>query len=145
MANFVFNVAKGKVAEKVADGATIKLLVLKAADTDAVLKDLDDIAAILANVNTTEADFTNYARKTLASLAVNVDDTNDDVDVDAADVVFTAAGGATNNNCVDVIIYEEVAGGDANCIPLVMLDAVFTTDGNDVTLVFGANGFYTAT
>ena len=144
MADFVYNVALGKVAEKVADGATIKLLVLKAAAADATLKDLDTIALILANGSTTEADFTNYARKTLASLTVTVDDAADDVDVDCADVTFTAAGGASNNTTTDVIIYEDVDGSDANAIPLVQLDAVFTTDGNDVTLQFGANGFYTA-
>lgn len=144
MADFVYNVALGKVAEKVADGATIKLLVLKAAAADATLKDLDTIALILANGSTTEADFTNYARKTLASLTVTVDDTADDVDVDCADVTFTSAGGASNNTTTDVIIYEDVDGTDANAIPLVQLDAVFTTDGNDVTLQFGANGFYTA-
>lgn len=144
MANFVFNVAKGKVAEKVADGATIKLLVLKAAASDATNKDFDTIAAILAGGNT-EADFTNYARATLGSLTATADDTADVMKVDCADVTFTSAGGATNNTTTDVIIYEHVAGGDANCIPLVQLDAVFTTDGNNVTLTIHADGFFNAT
>jgi hypothetical protein len=143
MANFVYNVGLGRVAEKVADGATIKLLVLKAADADATLKDADTVAAVLANAGTTEADFTNYARATLASLTVTVDDSGNKVDVDAADVVFTAAGGASNNTTTDVIIYEEVTT-DSDSIPLVQLDAVFTTDGNDVTLQFGANGWFSA-
>lgn len=144
MADFIFNQALGRVAEKAADGATLKLLVLKAADTDAVLKDLDTVAAVLANASTTEADFTNYARKTLASVTVTVDDAGDAVEVDCADVVFTAAGGVTNNATTDVVIYEDVDGTDANAIPLVQLDAVFTTDGNDVTLQIHADGFYGA-
>jgi hypothetical protein len=144
MANFVYNIALGRIAEKVADGATIKLLVLKAAAADSVLKDLDTVAAILANGSTDEADFTNYARATLGSLTVTVDDSTDSVSVDCADVVFTSAGGASNNTTTDVIIYEEVAGGDANCIPLVQLDAVFTTDGNNVTLQMNAAGFFGA-
>jgi hypothetical protein len=144
MSNFVFNCALGRIVEKVADGATLKMLVLKVANTDATLKDLDTVAAVLASGSTAEANFTNYARKTLAGVAATVNDSTDSVKVDCDDVTFTAAGGATNNTTTDVLIYEEVAGGDANCIPLVLLDAVFTTDGNDVTLQINANGFFGA-
>ena len=144
MADIVFNVALGKVAEKAADGATLKLLVLKAAGTDAALKDLDTVSAVLAEGSTSEADFTNYSRATLGSITVTVDDSGDTVKVDCADVTFSSAGGATNNTCTDVVIYEEVTN-DSDSIPLVMLDASFTTDGNDVTLQFNANGFFSAT
>ena len=143
MADIVFNVALGKVAEKAADGATRKLLVLKAAGTDAALKDLDTVSAVLAEGSTSEADFTNYSRATLGSITVTVDDSGDTVKVDCADVTFSSAGGATNNTCTDVVIYEEVTN-DSDSIPLVMLDASFTTDGNDVTLQFNANGFFSA-
>lgn len=143
MANFVYNVGLGRVAEKAADGATLKLLVLKAADADATLKDLDTVADVLAQGGTTEADFTNYARATLGSITVTVVDGQDRVDVDCADVVFSSAGGATNNTCTDVVIYEEVTN-DADSVPLCQLDASFTTDGNDVTLQFNAQGFYSA-
>ncbi|MEM8668738.1 MAG: hypothetical protein AAGG48_14555 [Planctomycetota bacterium] len=145
MANFIFNVAKGRIAEKVSDGATLGLLLLKAADTDAVLRDLDTIADILANASTTESDFTNYARATLANVAATVDDANDDVDVDCDDVLFASAGGASNNNNVAAIIFEDVGGADASRIPLCKFDAVFTTDGNDVTIGIPAGGFYTST
>lgn len=146
MADFVFNQGLGKVAEKAADGATLKLLILKNAAADSVLKDLDDVAAILANGSTDEADFTNYARATLASVTVTVDDANDRTEVDAADVVFSSAGGASNNtiSAGKAVIYEDVDTTDANAIPLVSLDVVFTTDGNDVTISFDANGFYRA-
>lgn len=144
MANFVFNVALGRVAEKVADGGVFKLLVLRAAAADSVLKDLGTVAAVLANGSTNEANFTNYTRKTLAGMTVTVNNGTDSVSVDCNDVVFTSAGGASNNTTTDVIIYEEVAGGDANCIPLVQLDAVFTTDGNNVTLQMNAAGFFGA-
>ena len=143
MADIVFNVALGKVAEKAADGATRKLLVLKAAGTDAALKDLDTVSAVLAEGSTSEADFTNYSRATLGSITVTVDDSGDTVKVDCADVTFSSAGGATNNTCTDVVIYEEVTN-DSDSIPLVMLDASFTTDGNDVTVQFNANGFFSA-
>ena len=144
MADFVYNVGLGRVAEKAADGATLKLLVLKAAGADATLKDLDTVAAVLADGSTTEADFTNYARATLGSVTVTVVDGSDAVQVDCADVTFSSAGGASNNTTTDVIIYEDVDTTDANAIPLVQLDAVFTTDGNDVTLAINASGFYGA-
>lgn len=145
MADFVFNIAKGAVAEKARDGATLELLLLQAADTDAVLKDFDTVSALLGNVSTTEATFTNYARKTLATVTVTVDDTGDVTNVDCADVVFTAAGGATNNTIVKAVIYEEVlAGDDLQAIPLVCLDASFTTNGNDVTLQIHSSGFFGA-
>lgn len=143
MANLVFSIALGRVIEKIADGAVLKMAVLKTAAADATLRDLDTLAAVLASGGTAEADFTNYARPTI-SPTVTVDDANDISRVTAASVTFTSAGGATNNTVAKAVIYEEVAGGDANCIPLVMLDTVFTTDGNNVTINFNANGFYTA-
>ena len=141
MADFVFNIAKGTIKKRVADGATIRALVLKVADTDAALKDLDTVSAVLASGSTAEADFTNYVRKTLASVTATVDDTNDWVTVDAADIVFTAAGGATNNTAAKLIIYDFITNDGAS-IPLIALDCVFTTDGNDVTIVFNAAGFW---
>ena len=144
MANLVFNIAKGKVAEKVADGATIKMLILKSAGADATLLDFNTVAAVIAEGSTVEADFTNYERKTLASLTAAANDTDDKMYVDAADVVYTTAGGASNNTTTDVLIYEDVDTTDANAIPLVLIDCVFTTDGNDVTLQFHANGWFEA-
>ena len=146
MANLVFNVALGRVAEKAADGATLKLLLLRTAASggDAAYKDATTVAALLALSGVAEANFTNYSRKTLANVTVSVNHTTDAVSVDCDDVVYTSAGGATNNTTVDAVIYEEVAGGDANCIPLVLLDCVFTTDGNNVTLQMDAAGFFGA-
>lgn len=142
MSNFVFNVAKGRIAKLVDDGATFKMLVLKSAGTDATLKDLDNIAAVIAEGSTVEADFTNYARKTLASTTKTVDDTNNKVKVDSDDVVFASAGGASNNTTTDYIIYHDVDTTDANAVPLVMVDSPWTTDGNDVTIQFHADGWF---
>jgi hypothetical protein len=68
------------------------MLLLKTAEADATLKDRDDVAAILAN-GSTEADFTNYARKTGLTGTITVDDTNDRVDVDIPDQTWAVAGG----------------------------------------------------
>lgn len=143
MANFVFNVGKGRIRQLILDGADLRALVLKAADTDSAMQDVDTVAALLAGA-ADEADFTNYARVTLASETTTVDDTGNDVNADAADITFTSAGGASNNTTTDLVIYLHVAGGDANCIPLVCLDCVFTTNGQNVTLTFDADGFWGA-
>jgi hypothetical protein len=142
MADFVFNQGLGRVVQLAADAADLRLLVLKTADSDAVHKDADTVAALLATA-AEEADFTNYSRKVLAGVAVTVDDAGDVADVDCDDVVFTAAGGASNNTTTDVVIYLH-GTNDGDSVPLVQLDAVFTTDGNDVTLQMHADGFFGA-
>lgn len=143
MANFVFNVAKGRIRQLILDGADLRALVLQAADTDAAMMDVDNITALLATA-ANEADFTNYARVTLAGEATTVDDTGNDVNADCNDITFTSAGGATNNTTTDLIIYLHDAGGDGSSVPLVCLDCVFTTNGQNVTLQFDADGFWGA-
>lgn len=144
MADFVFNIAKGAVAEKVRDGAAnLLFLLLKVSDTDAVMKDLDDVAALLAGT-ADEADFTNYVRKTAITGTVTVDDTNDRVDVDCPDQTWTAAGGASNNTLTDLIIAYQDTAADSGRVPLVCLDFALTTDGSDVTAQLNASGFFRA-
>jgi len=143
MANFVFNIAKGRIRQLILDGADLRALVLKAADTDAAMMDTDTITALLATA-ADEADFTNYARVTLTGEATTVDDTGNDVNADANDITFTSAGGATNNTTTDLIIYLHSASGDGVSVPLVCLDCVFTTNGQNVTLQFDADGFWGA-
>lgn len=143
MSDLVFNVAKGKVAEKVADDPTkLGVLILKAGEADALLKDRTTIADVLAG--NTEANFTNYGRKTGITGTVTIDQANDRVDVDLPDQTWTSAGGATNNATTRAIIYYEEAAADATRIPLVALDMVATTDGNDLALQLAAAGFYRA-
>lgn len=145
MADIVFNIAKGRVAEKVADGGTYKILLLKSSglEADGTLADHDTVAAVLAAAND-ECDFTNYVRKTLASLTVTVDDTNNRVDVDAADVTWTTAGGASNNTTGKAVIFHDVDGTDANAVPLVALDLVTTTDASDLLVQFASAGWFRA-
>lgn len=144
MADFVFNIAKGAVAEKIRDGATnLLILLLKAAEADATLKDRADVAAILGN-GSTEADFTNYARKTGLTGTITVDNTNDRVDVDIADQTWTSAGGATNNTLTDLVIAYQEAAADASRVPLTLHDFAVTTDGSDLTVQINAAGFYRA-
>jgi NADH dehydrogenase/NADH:ubiquinone oxidoreductase subunit G len=133
MADFVFNVAKGSAGEFAVDDATkFGILLLKTAASDATLKDQDTVAAILAG-GSTEADFTNYTRKTGLTATRTVDDTNDRVDLDLADQTWTAAGGAANNTIVKLIVFYENAAADATRIPVTCHDWAVTTDGSDQT------------
>lgn len=144
MADFVFNIAKGAVAEMVRDGATnVGILLLKVSQSDTLLKEHDDLAALFAAANT-EADFTNYARKEGLTGVVTVDDTNDRVDVDVPDQTWTNAGNGTNNTLTDLIVFYENAAADATRVPLTNHDFEATTDGSDLTAQVNAAGFFRA-
>lgn len=144
MADGVFNIAKGAAAEKVRDGATaLLILLLKANEAEATLRDRDDVAAILAN-GSTEADFTNYARKTGLTGTITVDDTNDRVDVDIPDQTWTAAGGASNNTLTKLIVAYQESAADSGRVPLTHHDFAATTDGSDLTAQINSAGFFRA-
>jgi len=145
MADGVFNIAKGAVAEKIRDaGSNVGVMLLKAAEADNTLDDYDDLAALLGAAGNTEADFTNYARKTGLTGTVSVDDANNQVDADVPDQTWTAAGGTTDNTLVKVIIFYEEGASDAGRIPLTHHDFAVTTDGSDLTAQIASAGFYRA-
>ena len=157
MANGVFNIAKGRVNELMlrvdtndpANSAIIVTL-LKASVADATLEDFDDLAAILADAGNTEADFTNFARKTLTDTDVTTptpDDTNNRQEADIPDQTFTSAGGASNNTLVKMLICydsDTTTGTDSNIIPLTHHDFSVTTNGGDIIAQIAATGFFRA-
>jgi hypothetical protein len=143
MADFVFNVAKGATAEKVADSATkIGVMILKTVESDALMKDRTTITTLLSG--NTEADFTSYARKVSLTGTVTVDQANDRVDVSVPNQTWSPAGGATNNTTAKLIVFYEEAAADTTRIPLTAHDFVVTTDGSDLTVQFAAAGFFRA-
>lgn len=147
MGNIAFNISKHKAGyyfELPAANDAIKLLLLQSAglQADATLADHDTVAALLGG--NTEATFTNYARKTLTTVAVTVDDATDTVKLDADDVTFTSAGGATNNTVGKAVVYydpDTTASADANNIPLLAWDYTVTTDGvSNLLITFSTSG-----
>jgi hypothetical protein len=159
VANGVFNIAKGRVHEfyrnvennSPANSAFIVVL-LKATglEADDTLNNYDDLAALLAAAND-ECDFTNYARKVLTDTELAAvpapDDTNNRVDLDIPDLVYTAAGGATNNSVGKLLVCydsDTTGGTDSNIIPMTYHDFVVTTDGTDITATIAAAGFFRA-
>lgn len=142
MSDFVFNIAKGAVAEKCRDdGSKLGILLLKSAGADATLKDLDTIDAVLDEASTAEADDASYARKTGITATVTVDDSNDRVDVDCPDQTWLALDG---DAITDAIFYYEESASDEGRIPLTQQDFSLTPDGSDVTLQLNAAGFFRA-
>jgi hypothetical protein len=143
MADFVFNIAKGAVAEKIRDSAaSCLIMLLKTSEADATMKDRDTVADLLTG--NTEADFTNYARKTGLTGTITVDDTNDRVDVDIPDQTWTTAGGAANNTLTDLIVAYQESAADSGRIPLTCHDFAVTTDASDLTAQINAAGFFRA-
>jgi hypothetical protein len=138
ISDFIFNIAKGAFVEKFRDGAANGfVLLLKAADTDAAMKDTTTITGLLATA-ADEATDASYARKTGLTGTITVDQTNDRVDVDLNDQTFTALAGAA---LTDLVVGYEEAAADTTRIPLACLDFVATPDGSDLVAVFNAAGF----
>lgn len=139
-ANEVFNISKGAFAEKARDDATkFGVLLLKVVESDASLRDRATVATVVAN--STECDFTNYARKTAITATLTVDNTNDRVDLDMPDQTFTSAGGATNNAVVKAVTFYEEAAADTTRVPITFHSFDVTTDGSDVVAQIAAAGF----
>lgn len=156
MANLVFNIAKGRVAEfynrvDSDDPSNSALIVVVLAtsglETDAVLRDKDDLAAVVSGT-TNEVTNTGYARKTLtqADLAAFApDDTNDRVDLDIPDQTWTAvAAGDGWSKLLVCYDPDTTAGTDSSIIPLTMHDFVVTPDGSDIVAQIDAAGFFRA-
>lgn len=156
MANQIFNIALGRVAElynrvdlndPAASALVIVVLATAGIETDAVLKDADTLAAVVAGT-TDEVTNTGYARKILTDadiVAFAPDDTNDRVDLDIPDQTWTAvAAGSGWNDLLVCYDSDTAAGTDANIVPLTMHDFVLTPDGSDITAQIAATGFFRA-
>src|SRR5512138_731783 len=155
MADFVFNISKGRVAEfynrvksnDPANSALILVAIDANGDTDATMRDRDDLAALLGGT-ANEVTNTNYARKVLtdADLAAFApDDANDRVDLDIPDQTWTAIAAGTAWTDLLVCYDPDTTGGtDTTIIPLTCHDFTVTPDGSDIVAQIAAAGFYRA-
>jgi hypothetical protein len=154
MANFAFNIAKGRVVEyanrvNVNDptNAIFVVLILATAgiEADATLTDVDTVSALVAGT-TNEVTNAGYARKTLdqtGGITITVDDTNDRTDVDIPDQTWVGvAAGDGWNDFVVAYDSDSTAGTDANIVPMSQHDFVLTPDGSDITAQIATAGFY---
>lgn len=143
MGNIVFNIAKGRIAYYGSLPATNDAIIVVPIETsgivaDSVMVDYDDLAALLAGPSNEQ---TTMGRKTAASVTVTVDDTNDRVVIDCADITWTAYAG----NAISALVFcydpDTTTSTDSSLVPLAKLDCVTTPDGSDFTAVINALGF----
>lgn len=151
--NFVFNVAKGRIAElhrrvDVGDPADSRLvwLLLEATglETDAVLVDKDTVADLVSGA-TNEATFTGYTRQVVTAAQITlptVDDTNDRVDIDAPDPSFTVS--APGNVIAKLVLAydpDSTGGTDADLVPMVALSYDVTPEPTTITPILNGSGY----
>lgn len=159
MADFVFNIAKGRVVElynnvetSVAFANSALIVVAIAAsgiESDATLADYDSLSTLLAAANN-EATNTGYARKTLTDSDLAAlpapDDTNNWYQIDIPDQTWSAVE-ATGGAWAKILICydgDTTGGTDADIIPLTAHDFAVTPDGSDIVMQVGADGFFRA-
>lgn len=153
MANIVFNIAAGRVVElynrvEGNDPATSAIILVpietSGLETDAVLRDADTLAAVLAGTTNEQ---TTMGRKTLTDVELAAlpapDDTNDRYDISLPAVTWTAASGNAISKILVCYDADTGAGTDANIIPLTMFDFAQTPSGADITMQTGV--FFRAT
>ncbi len=155
MADIVFNVALGRIAELAnrvnandpANSAFI-LVVLQASglEADDVLIDYNDLATILAASNN-EATNVGYARITLdntGGITVTVDDTEDEVLVNfpAQTYLAVAAAGGAWGKLLVCYDSDTTAGTDANIVPLTGHDFAITPAARDIDATPQTGGWY---
>jgi hypothetical protein len=136
VANIVFNIALGKVAYYASlpaanDGLVLIPLETSGLETDTVLRDKADFGSVVAGATNEQV---TVGRKALASVTVTVDNTNDRVAVDAADVTYTAPTGNAISAVVVCYDPDTTTGTDADLIPLTKHDLTWSPDGNNFTL-----------
>jgi hypothetical protein len=148
MANFMFNIAKGRFVEFMnrvdsndpANSAII-LVPLSASGTEAQGQDLADLAAVEADANFAERTTGSWVRKTLTDAqlaAIAVDNTNNRFPATLPSVTWTAPAAANNTTGLLICYDSDTTGGaDSAIIPLAHCDFAVTTDGNDVVLNAG--------
>lgn len=147
-----FNISKDKIgwyyeqARTVANAGLVYILLKSnGLEADGTIADHDDVQVLLAASND-ECDFTGYVRKVLTgttNVTKTVDDTNNRVLLDQADLTWTDAGGATNNAVGALLIAYDpntTTGTDSTLVPLTKHDITATTDGNDLILRFHTDG-----
>lgn len=145
MAEFVFNISKGRVAELYnrvksndpANSALVIVAINRGAATDATMKDYDTLADLIADADVIEVTNAGYARKVLTDadlVALAPDDVNDRMATDVADQTWTAVDvGDAWTDLVFCYDADTTAGTDANIVPLTCHPFAVTPDGSNIT------------
>lgn len=155
MADFVYNVALGRVVELInrvnnndpANSALVVVPLIAGGVSDATLKDLDTLDAILATA-ANEATSGGWDRIVLtdsSGITVTVTDANDEVEIDVSDQTFVTPTVDVVTDLVLCYDADTTSGDDTNIVPLLNLDFAATPGGGNIVWVLDASGFYRAT
>ncbi len=147
MANIVFNIAKGKVAElydrvENSDPTNAALILVpietSGLESDATLIDADTLAAVLSGTTNEQ---TTMGRKTLtdADLAAvpAPDDSGDRNERSLPTVTWAAASGNAISKILVCYDPDTTGGTDSNIVPLTMFDFAQTPSGADIQMTTG--------
>jgi hypothetical protein len=142
MGNIVFNIAKGKVAYYCGLPAADDAIICVPIETtgivaDATMRDYDTLSDILAGASNEQ---TTMGRKTVTSVTVTVDDTNDRTNCDSDDITWSAATGNAISALVICYDPDTTGGTDSDMVPIAKYDFVTTPNGSDITAKIGASG-----
>lgn len=151
MADFVFNIAKGRGVEfynrvENNDPSTSALILTAwtTSGTEAQGQDIDDPAALDADANFVIASATPWPDKVLTDTELAAfpapDDGNNRYDVSVPQVTWTAVAGSNNTNGLTVGYDSNTGSGTARDAAVVLVTHhtfTVTTDGNDVVLNSG--------
>ena len=153
MADLVFNISKGRVAELYnrvdlddPAAADFVIAVITASEADGTLQDDITFAGVIAGA-TAYVTNSGYAIKVLAGgdlTAMAPDQGNDRMDLDIPDQTWTgvAAGDGWNDFLTG---YDPIGTQvDGNMIPMTLHDFVVTPDGSDITAQIATAGFFRA-
>lgn len=145
MANFVFNIAKGRAVELMnrvnlndpaAAELNIRLLASTGLEAQSVLEDVDTFTALVAGA-TNFATNTGSTPKELGdgTVTVTTNDTLNRTEIDVADQTWTAlANDGTGAIGALVSGYDPAGtGADAGVVPITHHDFAITPDSSDVT------------
>ena len=157
MADFVFNIAKGRGTQwteeirasvsPYANSALIVSLWRRGSQTDAAIKDFTTQAAIEADAQLAELSAGGYARKTIIDTTptITYDNTNEWVDVDMPDQTWTALGAQAAITDLAISFDNDTTGGtESTIIPWTFHGFSVTPDGSDVTAQIATAGFFRA-
>ena len=165
MADFVFNIARGKLAyyyyavenslvvtatgtpafTSAADSSLLVVAIDANGATDDALKDFDDLGALLLGTPN-EVTNTNYARKVLTETDLAAvpapNDTTNVYDLDIPDQTWTGIAAGTAWTDLLVCFRPTAGSADSAIVPLTCHDFAVTPDGSDITAQIAAAGFY---
>ena len=115
------------------DAAVLRCLLERSTSTYSPNKDHDFVSDLTSLVEITVA---SYARQTLATAAMNIDDANDRVEPDCADLAFGSL--ESGQTVLGLIIYAQTGGSDASPTDDPLICRIDTASGLPAALGGGA-------